>query len=239
VVIQGIPLLLASKWVGLCRRWQVREAKRFTSRETPQLLAAYRQFAQANQSGAPRQPFKGRDLWRILDSVRPASIVELGSGTTSAVFALWAREHAARYTAYEHHQAWSEVTSRCLDEAGLAPAAGSAGIVCIPTRVAADQSSIGFAQALPEDADFLYVDGPPCVLDSGRKVPNDDATRLLDGGHRPRAIVIDGRTETVDLLLKHPAISKYDFRPGLAYCLRKGLFLQALAGREHTLFLLK
>lgn len=234
--IDSISLLLASKWVGLCRRWQLKEAQRFTAQRTPELLLAYAAFSKAQQSGSPRQPFKGRDLWRILEAIQPRHIAELGSGTTSAVFALWAQKFGACYTAFEHHEGWSKVTSHCLEQAGLAPAAGP-GVVCVPTQLSEDESSIGFKQPLPPDVDLLYVDGPPCVLADGRKVPNDDATRLLDQGILPKAIVVDGRVETVDLLLKHSAIAQYVFKPGLAYCLRKGLFIQALAGREHSAFL--
>ncbi|NJM31802.1 MAG: hypothetical protein HC848_01585 [Limnobacter sp.] len=174
----------------------------------------------------------------ILQTIKPKAIVELGSGTTSAVFALWSQKNNAAYTAFEHHEGWAKVTSDCLQEAGLAPAHGP-GIVCVATQSSADESCVGFKEPLPENADFLYIDGPPCMLKNGRKVPNDDAIRLLNRGVLPKAIVIDGRTETVDLLLKHPAIARYAFKPGLAYCLRKGLFIQALAGREHSLFLLK
>lgn len=236
--IDSTPLFLASKWVGLCRRWQLKEAQRFTAQNTPELLVAYAAFSQAQQSGSPRQPFKGRDLWRILQAVQPKSIVELGSGTTSAVFSLWSQKFGASYAAFEHHEGWSKVTSQCLDQAGLAPTAGP-GVVCVPTQLNEDQTSIGFKQPLPSDVDLLYVDGPPCVLENGRKVPNDDATRLLDRRIFPKAIVVDGRVETVDLLLKHPAIAQYAFNPGLAYCLRKGLFIQALTGREHSIFLRK
>ena len=236
--IGSAPLFLATKWVGMCRRWQLREARRFTSQSTPDLLVAYAAFSQAQQSGSPRQPFKGRDLWKILQAVQPKSIVELGSGTTSAVFALWSQKFGVSFTAFESHEGWSKVTSQCLAQAGLTPAAGL-GVVCVPTQLKEDQSSIGFEQPLPSDVDLLYVDGPPCVLESGRKVPNDDAARLLDRGILPKAIVVDGRGETVDLLLKHPAAARYVFTPGLAYCVRKGLFIQALVGREHSVFLRK
>lgn len=208
------------------------------TRDAPQLSVAFAEFAQANQSGASRQPFKGRDIWCILEQVKPTSIVELGSGTTSAVFALWAQRHTARYTAYEHHEGWCKVTARCLESAGLNTAPGP-GIVVHPIEPSEGETSVGFCEPVPADVDFLYVDGPPCVLESGTKVPNHDATRMLDRGILPKAIVVDGRTETVDLLLRHSAIDRYVFKPGLAYCLRKGLFLQALAGREHTIFLLK
>jgi hypothetical protein len=236
--INSIPLLLATKWVGFKRLLQFRAAQKATSQNEPELLVAYAAFERAQQSGSPRQPFKGWDLWKILHAVEPQSIVELGSGTTSAVFALWSQRTGVPYTAFEHYEWWAKVTIQCLTEAGLAPAAGR-GVVCIPTKIKPDQSSVGFEQPLPQDADFLYIDGPPCVLEGGRKVPNDDATRLLDQGNLPKAIVVDGRVETVDLLLKHPAIAQYSFFPGLAYCLRKGFFRQALAGREHSIFIRK
>lgn len=236
--IDSIPLRMATKWVGLKRRRQFSVAQKATAQNAPELLVAYAAFQRAQQSGSPRQPFKGWDLWKILQAVRPNSIVELGSGTTSAVFALWSQRSGASYTAFEHYEGWAKVTVQCLTEAGLTTVAGR-GVVCIPTQVSADQSSVGFEQPLPLDADFLYIDGPPCLLESGRKVPNDDATRLLDRGGVPKAIVVDGRVETVDLLLKHPAITHYRFFPGLAYCLRSGRVLQALAGREHSVFLRK
>ncbi len=132
--INSILLRLATKWVGLCRRWQVREAKRFTAQNTPELLVAYDAFAQEKQSGSPRQPFKGWDLWRILDAVRPKSIVELGSGTTSAVFALWSRRHGASYTAFEHHEGWAKVTSQCLEKSGVAQSAGNPGCFVFQPR---------------------------------------------------------------------------------------------------------
>jgi hypothetical protein len=236
--IDSTGLWLATKYVGIKRIWQFKIARKATRKDAPQLLVAYAAFGRTQQSGSPRQPFKGWDLWKVLQVVRPQSIIELGSGTTSAVFALWSQRSGASYTSYEHCKEWADVTVQCLTEAGLAPAAGE-GIICVPTQVSDDHSSVGFKQPLPHDSELLYIDGPPCVLDSGQKVPNDDATRLLDSGALPKAIVVDGRVETVDLLLKHPAIGRYTFLPGLAYCLSKGLFRQVLAGREHSVFLRK
>ncbi|NJM31801.1 MAG: hypothetical protein HC848_01580 [Limnobacter sp.] len=69
--IESPLLVLASKSVGLCRRWQFREAQQFTSHNTPELLKAYSAFAKAQQSGSPRQPFKGRDLWKSCKPLSP------------------------------------------------------------------------------------------------------------------------------------------------------------------------
>lgn len=227
--------MLVTKWVGFCRLWQFAEAKWFTEKNTPELLHAYAAFATSSQSGSPRQPFKGRDLWRLLNETSPKSIAEMGSGTTSAVFALWAKRHGARYVCYEHHEGWAQVTTACLDQAGLSHEAAS--IRCVPSRATLSSNSTGFVEDLPADVEFVYVDGPPCSLERGVKVPNDDVSRLLDAGGRPRAIVVDGRIETVDLIRNHPAMRGYRFLPSLVYCLRRKLWGEALSGREHTVFL--
>ena len=228
--------LVVRRLVAVRRRIQRIEARMFTRAHTPELLRAYEAFAEASQSGVSRQPFKGRDLWRILEATRPASIVELGSGTTSAVFALWAVRTAALYRAFEHDAGWAAVTKECLRRGRLLEG-GSSGIRHVMSRVREDGGATGFVDPLPRDADFIYVDGPPCRLESGRKVPNDDVTRLLDAGGHPRVIVIDGRLETVDLIRSHPAGSRYRFLPSYVYALRHGKWREAIAAREHTILI--
>jgi hypothetical protein len=224
------------KYVGLRRRLQETEARRFTRTHTPELIRAYQAFAEASQSGASRQPFKGRDLWRILESTRPRSIVELGSGTTSAVFALWASRTASSYLAFEHDTHWASVTEDCLKRCELLDGVLSR-IRFVSSRVRDDHRATGFVEAIGLDADFIYVDGPPCRLANGHKVPNDDVTRLFDAGGLPRVIVVDGRVETVELIRSHPRGSRYQFFPSFVYSLRRGNWLSAIAGREHTVFI--
>lgn len=232
-MIETLLRFILTKLAGLRRCFQVMMAKTFTARETPELLEAYAAFGRASQSGSSRQPFKGWDLWKLLERYRPQSIIELGSGTTSAVFALWTRRNNVRYRSYEHYPAWAQVTENCLSEAGLL---GEKSPLCLcPSRVNPEGTATGFVEKLPVDVDFVYVDGPPCRLEDGRKVPNDDVVRLFDAGGRPRVIVVDGRLDTVDLIRFHPEGRRYRFLPSLVYCLRRGLWRQGLAAREHTL----
>lgn len=221
------------KWIGLRMRVDAFRARRFVLSEAPQLQRAFAAFSRASQISAPRQPLKGYDLWRLLERTRPSSILELGSGTTSAVFALWAQRHGARYRCYEHDARWAEVTRGCLREAGLD--AGADAVRVVANRFTADGRLAGFVEPLPGDADFIYVDGPPCTNAAGRKVPNDDVVRLLEAGGAPRAIVIDGRVDTVDYILGHPAARPYAFEPSYVYGLRRGRAAHALHAREHTL----
>ncbi len=222
---------VATKIAGLRRRSEKMTAISFTTSETPELLTAYEAFGRHSQSGSPRQPFKGWELWQLLEKHRPKYIAEMGSGTTSAVFALWSEKHGAKYVCYEHHPEWAKVTESCLRETGLVK--GESPVRVIPSRVRDDQMATGFVESIPADVDFVYVDGPPCKLKNGSKVPNDDVVRLLDNGHKPKIIVVDGRLETVDLIREHEA-KTYHFTPSLVYCLRRGRYLEAITAPEHT-----
>jgi hypothetical protein len=216
------------------RRLDHLKAARFTKERTPELLVAYEKFRAASQSGNVRQPFKGWDLWRILDHYRPRFIAEMGSGTTSAVFALWARRNGARYIAYEHHAGWAKVSEDCLRQARLID--GPSPVRVVASRPATDRPATGFTEPIPTDADFIYVDGPPCNLENGRKVPNDDVVRLFEQGGKPRVIVVDGRLETVDLIRQHPEGRHYHCGLNYSYSYAHGLWRDLLQGREHTVF---
>jgi hypothetical protein len=102
--------------------------------------------------------------------------------------------------------------------------------------VAEGEASTGFSLPVPLDVDFVYVDGPPCVLESGRKVPNDDVIRLFDAGGRPRTIVVDGRIETVETIRRHPVGQDYEFQASHDYGIHNGHLLDTLRGREHSVF---
>lgn len=226
---------LVSRISAARRRGAMEHARRETQGRFPELLQAYAAFGEAHQISSDRQPLKGWDLWQILERAQPRSIAEMGSGTTSAVFALWARRHNAAYVAFEHHPDWARVTQTCLVKAGLCEA-NQPAVRVIASRTREDRQATGFVEPIPAHADFVYIDGPPCRLDDGSKVPNDDIIRLFESGARPATIVVDGRWETVDLIRAHPAGREYKCEPEHAYSHRRGLWRDALTGREHTLF---
>jgi predicted O-methyltransferase YrrM len=211
------------------------EARRFTVAVTPELTPVYAAFARAHQISAGRQPDKGRELWRLLDRYRPKFIAEMGSGTTSAVFALWARRNGARYIANESHPQWTKVTQESLTLLGFA--VDRSTIRHIPSEQS--QAATRFAEPIPKEADFVYIDGPPCRLDDGRNVANDDIIRLFDEGGLPATIVVDGRLETVDLIRTHPVSRRYRVEGSYNLAVRERNWLAALQFREHTVFRLQ
>lgn len=168
----------------------------------------------------------------ITGNVSTLNIAEMGSGTTSGVFALWSEKHGAKYICYQHHPEWAKITESCLRGTGLVK--GESPVRVIPSRASGDQLAIGFVETIPEDADFIYIDGPPCKLENGIQVPEDDMVRLLDNGHRPKTIVVDSRLEAFDLIRKREVGKTYDFTPSLVYCLRRGRYLDAITASEHA-----
>lgn len=236
-MIQQTLGFLARKVAGARRRLRTRQARRATA-QLPELQKAYSGFKQAHQISSNRQPLKGWDLWHLLSLHQPKFVVEMGSGTTSAVFALWTKRHNARYLAYEHHPQWAEVTVDSLRRAGLIDSAAPPVLV-VSSELRPGGQATGFVEPIPAEADFVYIDGPPCRLDDGRKVPNDDIIRLFDTGARPKVIVLDGRWETVDLIKSHPVSKHYRCFLDYGYCYTRGMWTGTLTGREHTLFLLR
>jgi hypothetical protein len=233
-LFENILRMVVVKFAGLKRRVEKKKAIAFTEKETPQLLSAYNLFGQNNQLGFHRQPFKGWDVWRLLEKFQPNYIVEAGSGTTSAVFALWANINGARYVCYEHHSEWAEITENCLRESGLM--GRKSPVYVVKAIMDDDDHSNGFEEDIPIEADFVYIDGPPCKLANGKKVPNNDIVRCFNKGGRPKNIIIDGRAATVDLIKAHEAGSLYKFSPSFVYCLRNRSWMRSILSGEHTHF---
>lgn len=233
VLWNGPTKAAMTRLAGLRRRQEERQARRETEMAMPELLTAYAAFSRGQQSGSVRQPFKGWDLWHILEDARPRVIAEMGSGTTSAVFALYARRSGGRYVCYEHSADWAEVTRDSLAEAGLR--GEGIEIRTVAMREDPSRPATGFVEPIPTEADFVYVDGPPCPTRDGVKWPNDDVVRLLESGGRPSVIVVDGRVETVDLIRRHPAAADYRVEASFVYALRRGTLSDALGFREHSI----
>lgn len=209
----------------------------YTRLRTPALMRAYRSVAETGGKGATQQPYKGYDLLRILRCHRPRRILELGSGTTTAVFAYYAKHHGATLISYEHSSEWAKSTNRSLVASGLV--ADPSPVRVVNMRVAEDRSGTYYADPIPEDADFVYVDGPPCLKFDGNKKPNLDVIRLFDRGIYPACIVVDGRTETVDRILEHPVAAKYRAEFEFIYAFRHCHYMTCLKFNRHTILTLQ
>jgi hypothetical protein len=99
----------------------------------------------------------------------------------------------------------------------------------------------GFAIGAPI-ADFYYVDGPFVKMTTNfpaGKAVNLDVPKILESGHRPKAIVIDGRTDTIDYLRSRNLVAEYTFEPEFIYAYRHRNWTDAIRFKRQSVFLLR
>ncbi len=128
-------------------------------------------------------PLKLLELRCLLQTYKPQTVVEIGSGATTLVL----REHCPSVVSIEDKD-WGGTATRVVDG-----------------------EFVRFAETLElvkQPPDFLYVDGP----NSRHKLISTDAADLIAAGVLPRFIAFDLRHESVQHTMK-AAAGKYAFVP--------------------------
>lgn len=192
----------------------------------PEIEAALRDLEKFAPVQAPSDPGKYRDIRKYLDKVQPSHIVEIGSGRTSIIFAQWSVTHGARYEAFEQSSEWANAVNKACSRFDIRPVRQE------------KLNGIRFARNIPHTADFIYVDGPavPGNYDTvAGKAQYRDVPDSLISGARPKCIMVDGRTDTVDAILE-TADNKYTFKGGHAWAAQRGHRHEIWAYR-HSIFL--
>ena len=208
----------------------------FVRRYDHKIIDAY--LGIRKQSGTSRadHPYQGADILRVLERLRPRSIIELGSGQSTPFFCAYARRHDARFTSFDQSPFWQRIVNECTRTV-----ADTEPVVLTKTK---ETPGLGgrYVRDIEVDTEFVYVDGPTVKMKTSMpagKAVNLDVSDLLDRGGRPLAIMVEGRTDTVDYLKKNSAIQDYDFLPEFIYAHRKRGWRQALNFRRHSVFVLK
>lgn len=129
------------------------------------------------------------DLKKILRARQPKCIVEFGSGMSTVLFALYCDRSNARLLSFEEDPKWATITKSAVKASGA-----NSFEPTVATKVT-EPDKVYFDASVPEDADFLFVDGPANTV-HGQKVPCTDVHRALDRGLTPETIVVSGRAET-------------------------------------------
>lgn len=150
-------------------------------------------------------PYKYLHLAKLLRTFRPKSILECGSGASTAVFAEYAENSGAFLCSLESSEQWRDNTANALGSRRtqvnfvLASAKTEMGD---PIRYyyEFDPRSVRDGQF-----DLVYIDGPPLQVDT-RKVKNYvnwNIVDMINGGLGPKVIVIDGRVDTVNYVAQN------------------------------------
>ena len=149
------------------------------------------------------QPYKLFQLTRLLERCRPTSMLELGSGSSTAVFASHIREHGGRLTSVDESASWLENSMKL---AGIQPDSKCFEMLHLPAKVGTfkDIACVGYGLLAQEEFDLIFVDGPSLKFDGIKRKDaiNDDVFRIADFCP-PRMIVVDGRYATVRALEQH------------------------------------
>jgi hypothetical protein len=222
-------------FAGLGRLYAHRLAREDTARRpelesfSPGILTAFDEIARVTGKTGPYVA-KCWELLCLLRKHRPQFILELGSGRTTLLFAAYAKKHAVPYVAYEQDPRWLELINDLSHRLHRSRPVELAEVETAP-------QGGRYRRPIPERADFVYVDAPYVA---GRSFPTFtgkpaymDVPLSLAAGHKPKVIVVDGRTDTVDEILKFRA---YRFTGSLDWARERGVLCHAMRMVRHSVF---
>lgn len=134
--------------------------------------------------------WKLAELWELLRAVRPESVIELGTGLTTAVFERYRLEAKATVITQDENQQYQETICEQL----------SIKMTRVVAKVVEDElSPTCWYGVFPAAPDLLYVDGPDT---SKRKSVGVDACRMFHADRFPRYVVFDQRHKSAEAFWK-------------------------------------
>jgi predicted O-methyltransferase YrrM len=163
------------------------------------VLGLLREFRRGQPPGALRPDYSDLlFLYRLVRERRPTTLLEFGSGCSTAVLATALRDnHHGHLWSVEGDEQWARATEEALPEV-LQPF-----VTVVHSLVLEDDRDVlgwSYERIPPIDPDFVYLDGPPHTPE--RKVAFD----VLDIESRFRpgfVLVVDGRGRNAYYLRDH------------------------------------
>ncbi len=142
------------------------------------------------------QAYKLASLERVLEEHKPKSILELGSGSSTVVFAEYARKNNARLLSIEENEGWAEKFKKNVG--------GDDKIqIRICNRVTLkDKTPPEIRYDLPADEQFdcIFIDGPPLEFDGVKR--KDSVNSNVFDFKDTKLIIVDGRYATAKEIAK-------------------------------------
>jgi predicted O-methyltransferase YrrM len=132
-------------------------------------------------------------LINLLDRLKPACVVELGSGLSTVCIAGWFQaRRAGRLVSLDHDEGWAEETRYHLGRLGLEE---YAEVIFAPLRRQGGSGQefawydLGACPDLPAEIDLLVIDGPPAGQ-TGLELARLPALEALGGKLAGHAVVV-------------------------------------------------
>jgi hypothetical protein len=176
-----------------------------------------------------------QEIDQILHRYDVKSVREMGSGRTTYFFNLYS---GLDVVSYEQDERWRDVLLSFYKASDLSPPR----IVC--SDVERYKNGGRFVSLQDTKCDLLYIDGPYVDRSSGKLATHTgkpvyyDFERVLET-NLPKVIMVEGRTDTVDELLRSPYAANYDFCGELIWALERNRYLHALRLSHHSIFVRK
>ena len=168
-----------------------------------QVLKRYR--SKDNALANPYQEYKLYELKEMVTKYKAKSILEFGSGSSTCIFAQYAKRNNARLTSVDESKEWLEHTRNVVGKI-----ADDNNRICFihADRVVdctSDPKSTSYDYNFAGEWDLVYVDGPTIRINNVRdkQVINYDVVRMILAGHRPQVILVDVRQATAKYLAEH------------------------------------
>lgn len=172
------------------------------------LVKSYRDFGGLEHEF---QAYKLFALTVVLQQKRPITILELGSGTSTAVFAEYVRGYSRKLTSVDESRRWLTNTRRL---AGIGDKEQNIVLVHAPRSFDLNVNPPEFKYdiSLEDHYDFVFIDGPSMTVD-GKKYKDGVNTNIFDicKNYLPKFIVVDIRKSTVKAIIERMG-SKYNYQ---------------------------
>ena len=182
-------------------------AERTLQREAPEAWNALHASRMLGGLCHGRQAMRLLELSRLLQRFQPESVLELGGGTTTTVFAKASRAGLIgepRIVSMEEDERWERI-ARTITPVELR----SRVMFCLRSRVVErweDQAVARYDMTYDRYYDLVYVDGPsamdPDNRTPGHKLPLVDVLCLIKAGFPPRVILVDCKRHSIAFFLR-------------------------------------
>ncbi|MGI9306589.1 MAG: hypothetical protein ACR2P5_04715 [Gammaproteobacteria bacterium] len=141
------------------------------------------------------------NIWRLLNETQPTTILEFGSGCSTAVIWLWLQRNkpGGCFFSLESDPIWYAANQHMIAEMGMLYREDyepRGGLLFSPVETRSPPFLHYTYQPL-ESADFVYIDGP-ALHERSRVVDN-----VADLHPLPECVLVDGRPWQVEMLRAH------------------------------------
>lgn len=138
-------------------------------------------------------------LWRLLERHRPSSILELGSGGSTGVFARYCATYGARLVTLDEDPRWLDVTKEIVEDEHPTADVHFRLAARVVRQDGTEPNEFRYDAVLQPEFDLVLVDGPS-LFHEGKHFHWAANTNVFDvvQGNKPEVILVDMRPGTVD-----------------------------------------